>query len=135
MNKDSRVRLGEQKEELAAHFVTDLGYTIITRNYKIKGGEIDIVAMDGSILVFLEVRYRHNTNPEESVAVKKTKSVVFAAQEYMRRAEQTSLPFRIDLIAIQEEEIRHYKGGIYADSWDEDSQEQPETGDEYEADA
>ena len=61
-------------EKLAAEFLTRQGYQVIEKNYRCKEGEIDIIANDGSFLVFVEVLTKHNLNygtPEESVTARK----------------------------------------------------------------
>ena len=53
-----RRRLGSLSEELAARFLRSQGYRIAERNVRLRRGEIDIVAWDGDVLVFVDVRSR-----------------------------------------------------------------------------
>ena len=53
-------RGGRQAEDLAAHFLEKQRLKIVTRNYRCRGGEIDLVCRDGKVLVFVEVRLRRN---------------------------------------------------------------------------
>lgn len=100
MNKTS---FGKYGEDLAVVFLSKLGYKIIERNFRIRGGEIDIVAQDGNVLVYVEVKTRSSHAfglPEESVTYHKIKFIERASKFY--RANRRNLPEqeRIDVIAI-----------------------------------
>lgn len=84
------------------------GYTIITRRHCVKGGEIDVVAMDGQTLVFVEVRYRKHGLPEESLSVLKAKRFFAAAEAYRTSNGLDTHPFRFDLVLIDPSGARHY---------------------------
>src|SRR5882724_12901582 len=78
--------LGDRGENIAARYVrSTLGYRILTRNYKIEGGEIDIIARDGKTLVFIEVKTRayDDPTPEEQVNPAKQHQITKAARLYM----------------------------------------------------
>ena len=103
---------GRNFEDRAAAYLTSHGYTIITRRYTTRSGEIDIIALDGETLVFVEVKARALSLESASRAVGFTKwsRLVQAAQDYV---EQVGLPMResrFDLVAISGEEIEHFKG-------------------------
>ena len=51
----SKISLGKKGEELAAVFLKKHGYKVLEMNFRIRLGEIDIIARDGSILCFIEV--------------------------------------------------------------------------------
>jgi putative endonuclease len=55
---DPRQHLGRLGEQLAAEHLERLGYAIVARNHRTRYGEIDIIACDGSVLVFVEVKTR-----------------------------------------------------------------------------
>jgi putative endonuclease len=55
---DPRQHLGRLGEQLAAEHLERLGYTIVARNHRTRYGEIDLIATDGSALVFVEVKTR-----------------------------------------------------------------------------
>jgi len=105
----SRHELGRQAEDLAADYLRNKGYTIVTRRYRAKGGEIDVVALDGDVLVFAEVRYRTNTGapPEESLTDRKLARIALAAEQYLIEAEETERVARFDFVAVDGAEIRH----------------------------
>jgi len=93
-------RLGEQ---MAARYLQSLGYAIVETNYRTRFGEIDIVALDGDVLVFVEVRARHGRSfglAEESLTPRKRERLVQLSECYLQ-AHPTSPPAcRIDVVAI-----------------------------------
>ena len=58
MSDDPRHRLGRLGEDLAATHLERLGYTLLARNHRTRHGELDVVAVDGDALVFVEVKTR-----------------------------------------------------------------------------
>lgn len=103
-------RIGAEAEDRAADFLLGLGYTIVTRRFKSSRGEIDIIALDGKTLVFVEVKFRNNPNslPEEAVDEKKIKHFAKAAEEYVYKSEMQECPMRFDMIAVTPSELRHH---------------------------
>ena len=51
-------QVGTEKETLAAEYLREKGYFIIEKNYRVRQGEIDLIARDGACIVFVEVKYR-----------------------------------------------------------------------------
>jgi putative endonuclease len=105
---NSRVTAGRIAEEQAASYLLNLGYTIITRNYQIRGGEIDLVALDGDVLVFVEVRWRVDNLAEESIGQRKVEAMRRAINHYLLEVEE-SRDWRCDLVAISPKECRHHQ--------------------------
>lgn len=105
-------RLGADAEDLAADFLRGLGYTIITRNYVAPGlSEIDIVAMDGEICVFVEVKERRAgglVGPEESISYAKQKRLWEAANYYLGTVVEKEVDARFDIVAFDGGKIRHH---------------------------
>jgi putative endonuclease len=98
-NQDEVGRYGEQ---LATDFLEDKGFIILERNWRFSRAEIDIIAMDGSILVFIEVKTRSGTFfglPEDFVSKKKEILISDAAAAYMRSINH-EWEFRFDIIGI-----------------------------------
>ncbi len=95
---------GKAFEDRAARLLRDAGLKIITRNYRCKLGEIDLVCRDGETLVFVEVRFRSArgfASAAASVTRAKQRRLVAAAQHYLQRqrlAERT--PCRIDVVTF-----------------------------------
>ncbi len=81
--------LGRMGEDLAAAYLQKKGYRLLERNYRCRLGEIDIIAVDGDILVFIEVRCRSSVQfgfPQESVRRFKQARVRKIAQYYLQGA-------------------------------------------------
>ncbi len=105
---NSKVTVGRVAEEQAAQFLLNLGYTIITRNYQIRGGEIDLIALDGNELVFVEVRWRSDDMGEESIGTKKVNALRRTVQHYLTEMDETRI-WRCDLIVASPKECRHHR--------------------------
>ena len=104
-----RSRLGDWGEELAVRFLRKNGYTILTTNYRCAYGEVDIVAMDGEELVFVEVKTRRPGNfgtPEESVSPHKLRRLAATCQDYLQKSGQENIQWRVDLISVRLEKGR-----------------------------
>ncbi len=99
----SSKQTGNYGEDLAAQYLKKLGYKILERNYRIRGGEIDIVAKDGPTLVFVEVktRYSHEFgNPVESMTYWKIKSLLKTALFYIQKINWGEKEYRLDFISV-----------------------------------
>ena len=106
-----RVRLGREAEDAAADFLLALGYTLVTRRYRVPGGEIDIIALDGETVVFVEVKRRDvpGYDARESIGVKKSQALDRAAIRFLSEHGLESHEFRFDLIAVYQGEIEHHQ--------------------------
>lgn len=109
----NRRQIGSEYEKEAARYLEQNGYVILARNFRCRIGEIDLVASEGGGLVFVEVKYRKNRRnglPEEAVSGKKMQTISRVADYYrVRYRVPESVPCRFDVIAVEGEEIRHYK--------------------------
>jgi len=96
------LKLGQKGEGLAVGFLKKKGYKIITQNYKTHIGEIDIIALDGETLVFVEVKTRESTEygqPFEAVNIRKRKKIKDVALLYLKRLKDIP-PCRFDVVSI-----------------------------------
>ena len=94
--------LGNLAEEMAAEFLIDLGYKILTRNYRFQKAEIDIIAVFNREIIIVEVKARSSDvflEPQEAVTKRKIKLVVMAANEFMRAGNRTE-NVRFDIISV-----------------------------------
>jgi putative endonuclease len=84
----TRSETGKLGEEAVCHYLEEHGYNIIDRNYRIKGGEIDIIAENGDILAFVEVKSRKPgsmVSGFEAVNRRKQGLIIKTAAEYCCR--------------------------------------------------
>jgi putative endonuclease len=102
---DARKQLGDLGERIAAAHLEAKGYRIIDRNVDVREGELDLVAMDGDEVVFVEVRTRKGGaagQAERSVDPRKSAKVIRAARRYVdRHPDLDDHPLRIDVVAIE----------------------------------
>lgn len=101
---DRRHQLGAWGESEAARFLEMLGYSIVERNVRTRYGELDIVARDGSVLVFVEVRTKSKTthgHPLETIDSRKQKKLIGMARWYLHaRNLGETVDCRFDAVAI-----------------------------------
>lgn len=83
----TRTELGKKGELLVAEYLKKQGFTILTTNYSVRGGEIDIVAQKKEVLVFVEVKMRSNIyfNISEVITKNKQQKIILAARMYAAR--------------------------------------------------
>ena len=106
-------RRGGSSEHRAVFFLRRCGYHIIERNYHTRYGEIDILAQDGRTMVAVEVKARRTKTfggSLEAMSKKKFFRLVLSLQTYLMQSKQESAPHRIDLVAMDGQEIRLLKG-------------------------
>ncbi|MCO5177138.1 MAG: YraN family protein [Thermomicrobiales bacterium] len=100
----SRTELGAAGEAFAAEWLAERGYRILNRNVRYRGGEIDIIAIDGDELVFVEVKLRSGSRfgrAAETVDARKLAFLLRAAGRYRQaHPDIEDMIWRIDLIAI-----------------------------------
>lgn len=109
MERENKRKLGGRFEELAAEYLIGQGLEVIERNYRNRQGEIDLIARDGSYLVFVEVKYRSNDkkgDPAEAVGYYKQGRIRAAARYYLHQNRYGDIPCRFDVIAITGEHVR-----------------------------
>lgn len=99
-------QVGNIGERLARSHLEARGYRIVSTNYRCRWGEIDLIAQEGAVWVFVEVRTRRSDaygTPEESLTESKAERLMLTSQDYLRRQTDTSseAQWRIDLIAIR----------------------------------
>ncbi len=98
----SRVAQGTAAEKLALDYLQARGLTLVTHNFRCRGGELDLIMRDGEALVFVEVRSRRHSRygtPAESVTRTKQQRLLRAAALYLQR-QHLDLPCRFDVVAI-----------------------------------
>jgi len=101
---DGRGELGRRGEAVAAEFLRTRRYTIVARNWRCPAGEIDLVAMEGSVLVFVEVRSRRGDRagtPLESVHPRKQARVIRVARRFLAERGWHERDVRFDVVGVR----------------------------------
>jgi putative endonuclease len=108
--------VGSEQEQKAAAYLIRNGYHILSRNFRCKTGEIDLIARDGAYLCFIEVKYRSGTSkgyPAESINRNKIRRITKTAQYYMLLHQiPQDTPCRFDVVIILETEIALIKNAF-----------------------
>ncbi|MCB1775810.1 MAG: YraN family protein [Candidatus Competibacteraceae bacterium] len=98
----SRVAQGAIAEDLALRYLQEQGLILVTRNFRCRAGELDLIMRDGEYLVFVEVRSRRYVRygtPAESVTRTKQKKLLRTAALYLQR-HRLDPPCRFDVAAV-----------------------------------
>ncbi len=95
--------LGRYGEEIALKYLKKKKYNIVKRGFRLFRGEIDIIAYDRKILVFIEVKTRRSKAfglPEESVTISKQKQIKKVAQGFLAFNNLQDVECRFDVISL-----------------------------------
>jgi len=92
---------GNIAEDEACKYISTLGFQIIERNFTLRGGEIDIIAIKGEVLHFIEVKSGTSYDPLYNITPKKLQHVVNTAQRFMQK-KNLDMAFVIDAISVQD---------------------------------
>ncbi len=95
--------LGLIGEELAFHFLSARGYKVLLKNYACELGEIDLIAKEKGVLVFIEVKTRSSDAmgmPAEAVTPLKRRQIVKTAHYYLKRYGIHDWPCRFDVVSV-----------------------------------
>jgi putative endonuclease len=101
----SRIESGAAAEAFAAEFLTTQGLSVIARNLRCKAGELDLVCLDGEVLVIVEVRRRSRADfggALASVNRRKQRKLIRATRfQWQRQPEWRARVLRFDVLALQ----------------------------------
>lgn len=118
---DQRHELGRRGESLAAAHLKKLGYKIIEQNHLNTVGELDLVAIDGSVIVLVEVKTRSKIGraPSEAVDFRKRLKLTKVAELYLKRKGWSDKPARFDVVEVisppgAAPAVRHIKNAFEA---------------------
>jgi putative endonuclease len=107
--KTTRKVTGDDAEALAEKHLLQSGLTLVTRNYRCRFGEIDLIMREGDALVFVEVRFRASNDfggAIESIHVAKQRRLIATAEHYLSGLKQTP-PCRFDAILVNKMDHSH----------------------------
>lgn len=116
--------LGRRGEDRAAAFLREAGMRIIVPNYRCRLGEIDLVAVDGEEIVFVEVKSKRGSShgsPEEMITAAKRRRLTKLARWFLMERKWTGRPARFDVVAVDWKRDRagavtHYRNAFPASS-------------------
>lgn len=115
--------LGRRGEDAAARFLQRRGYKILARGRRLASGELDLVALDGRTIVFVEVKTRTSADaghPADAVDAVKQRKLTRLAVTFMKRHGLLEFPARFDVVAITWPDgrgrptIEHFKNAFEA---------------------
>jgi putative endonuclease len=116
---EGRGELGRRGEDVAEQFLRAQRFEIVARNFRCRAGEIDLVALDGRALVFVEVRSRRGERRGtglESVTARKQAQVVRVARHFLAGRGWAERDARFDVIGIDFEteppRVEHVRGAF-----------------------
>jgi putative endonuclease len=107
---------GAAAEDLAARFLAERKLKLIDRNYRIRGGEIDLICRDGGTVVFVEVRLRKRADyggAAASITPAKQARLILAAQHWLARHGEA--PCRFDCVLMDGDNIEWLRDAFSAD--------------------
>lgn len=100
---DPRKQRGDKGEEAAAQHLKRNGLKVLVRQYRCKMGEIDLVAREQDVLVFVEVKTRSSEeygDPAHAVTPEKQRHISRVALDYLRRLHNPEIPVRFDIVEV-----------------------------------
>ncbi len=103
MPTNARIRLGIWGEDCACRELRRRGYAILERRYRTRLGEIDIIASDEGVLVFVEVKARRSTThgtPADALTAHKQRKLLTLAAFYLASRRLTDVPCRFDVVTV-----------------------------------
>jgi putative endonuclease len=105
LNKDQRKKRGDLAELVACNYLENMNYQIIHKKWRCKIGEIDIIALDQDIIVFIEVRSRYLSSQFgsaiESIDLRKQRKLKAVAMQYLHFQHMHHHTVRFDCITVE----------------------------------
>lgn len=112
--------LGDFGEGLACEYLATLGYRVLERNFSCRAGELDIIALQGDTVVFIEVKTRSSEKyglPSEAVSSAKQTKIVRTALYYLQRNRLLDYMCRFDVIEIIVDEENNHQIKLIKDAF------------------
>lgn len=106
-------QIGDGGEDEAVRYLKKKDFEILERNFRTRFGEIDIIAIDEDMLVFIEVKMKRSDqfgDPGEMITPKKLDKIKRTAEYYLQEKELYDIGWRIDAVLIRDGKIEHLEG-------------------------
>src|SRR5262245_57043475 len=95
------ISFGRRSEIEGAAYLRSLGFRVVASGYRTRSGEVDLIAWDGDVLVFVEVKSRRSADPpEDVVGLRKQRRIASAAGSYIAQYRLQQRSYRFDILAI-----------------------------------
>ncbi len=97
--------VGDDWERLTEKRLKRAGYRVLERNFRVRPGEVDLVAEENGVICFVEVKGRRGEgfgSPAEAVTAEKQRRIFRAAEAWLARERRGEVPCRFDVVAIRE---------------------------------
>lgn len=114
LRKDKKAlayELGKAGEDVALTYLEKKKFKIIEKGFRFLRGEIDLIALEGETIVFIEVKTRKSTEfgyPEESITPAKRHQLRRVAQGYLLRKNIQDVECRFDVLSVTYDELKGY---------------------------
>ncbi|MDR0273039.1 MAG: YraN family protein [Clostridiales bacterium] len=120
MSSLNKYEAGQRGQATAEAYLRENGYEILHKNYRLRTGEIDLIARTGTYIVFIEVKFRTGTAfgfPSESVNNAKQQKIISTALHFIAASKSQNQDFRFDVIEVLEKNnriiINHIENAFY----------------------
>lgn len=122
----SQQKTGTAGEAAAAAYLERQGLTVLERNFRVRGGELDLICRAANVIVFVEVRLRNHKGNREgyggfyggaaaSITPTKQRRLILAAQHWLTRHQQHDAPCRFDCVLIDDGHLEWIRNAFTAD--------------------
>jgi putative endonuclease len=113
----SNVQKGRQGEEAVQRYLVEKGYRILERNFRFHHREVDIIAVKGDILIFVEVKFRQSGEfgqGVEAVTDLKKRNIVSVARYYIQKKGLNELNVRFDVASLDGDTLDYFENAFHA---------------------
>ena len=124
----SQQKTGAAGEAAAAAYLEKHGLTVLERNFRVRGGELDLICRAADVIVFVEVRLRNHRSKGKhksdgvfygsaatSITPTKQRRLILAAQHWLTRHQQHDAPCRFDCVLIDDSHLEWIRDAFTAD--------------------
>lgn len=104
--------VGKTGEDVAAKYMAKQGYIILQRNFVAPHGEVDIIAKEGNVVVFAEVKSRNSNAfglPREAVTPYKQRTIALCAKYWLAQKKLYGVPVRFDVVEVFGKQVTVWK--------------------------
>ena len=117
MSISFRRALGNQGETLVEEYLLKQGFSIVMKNFSVRGGEIDLIACKKDVIAFIEVKTRTHIyfDTSEVITLAKQKKIIFAAKFFIAKQAYVDMTYRFDVALVhgeQQKEITYLENAF-----------------------